>query len=572
MKKQMKRLLSVGLCLAIGLSVGSGLVACGDKNNEPDTVPYWLAGKIQGVDSWGDDDGAVADETHRFAKTDTAKVYELTLDLWEGDNFKIRYENEGWSTQYNWDNAFDPAQAEDPDCKFNGNDGYPGEHNITVDVEGNYTLTLDMTGENAKLTYTYNGEATVKAPILVKSIEVNKATLTLQVGGEETLTATITPDNADDKTLTWVSSDTEVATVDENGKVTAVAEGEATITVKGSNKKSATCKVTVVAAGTEIVEVTGVTLSKEAVTLHVGGDETITATVAPEGATNKAVAWASSDEEVATVDENGKITAGFPGTATITVTADGGKTATCEVTVATDYYLRGDVNGWGAVKTLDDENGIYLTETETAGIYKTESIEIKKGAGFQIAIVGGKGNNSPDFDNGWAGAITKVALSDDATTTTYMEKAASGDNINVKARGMYTITLDMTGENPVITCVQDEELEVEVATYYLIGGGVAQGWTTADTTETVASGCLFTDVDGVLTATATLAENGEFKVAIVGSAWTGALGASAVIDNDSHALSTDGDNIKALKAGTFVITVNPDTSKISYTFTAAAAE
>ena len=113
-----------------------------------------------------------------------------------------------------------------------------------------------------------------------------------------------------------------------------------TITAKAGDK-SATCTVTVTAAATEpeVVPVTGVTLNQTAVTLDIDQSITLTATVAPENATNKAVRWASDKTDVATVDENGKVTAVAAGTANITVTtADGGKTATCTVTVnpATD--------------------------------------------------------------------------------------------------------------------------------------------------------------------------------------------------------------------------------------------
>ncbi len=79
--------------------------------------------------------------------------------------------------------------------------------------------------------------------------------------------------------------------------------------------------------------VTDITLNKTEGTLAVGDTETLVATIAPAGATNKMVEWSSSDESVATVDENGKVTALKAGTATITVTTKNGKTAMCTVTV-----------------------------------------------------------------------------------------------------------------------------------------------------------------------------------------------------------------------------------------------
>ncbi|HIR29764.1 MAG TPA: Ig-like domain-containing protein [Candidatus Coproplasma stercorigallinarum] len=176
-------------------------------------------------------------------------------------------------------------------------------------------------------------------PIVVTGITLDKTTATVEEGATVALTATVTPGNATDKTVTWSTSNEAIATVS-GGVVTGVKAGEVTITAKAGDK-SATCTVTVTAAATEpeVVPVTGVTLSQTAVTLDIDQSITLTATVAPENATNKAVRWASDKTDVATVDANGKVTAVAAGTANITVTtADGGKTATCAVTVnpATD--------------------------------------------------------------------------------------------------------------------------------------------------------------------------------------------------------------------------------------------
>ena len=166
-------------------------------------------------------------------------------------------------------------------------------------------------------------------PLAITAISLDKASTTLRAGTTETLTATVTPENATDAVV-WSSSDENVATV-ENGVVTAVAEGTATITAASASDATikAECVVTVLAP----VAVTDVTLNKSATTLLVGWTETLTATVAPEDATNKDIVWTSSDESVATV-ENGVVTAVAKGTADITVTtADGNHQATCKVKV-----------------------------------------------------------------------------------------------------------------------------------------------------------------------------------------------------------------------------------------------
>ena len=172
----------------------------------------------------------------------------------------------------------------------------------------------------------------------VTKVELNKTSLTLDVGNSDTLIAAITPDNATDKSVTWESSAPGVATVDTSGKVTAVAPGTATITATTEDgSKTATCVVTVTAA---TVPVTGVTLSQTQASLYYNRTPntlTLTATVAPDNATNQAVTWTSSNPSVAKV-ENGVVTALARGTAVITATAaDGsGASASCTVTVRPD--------------------------------------------------------------------------------------------------------------------------------------------------------------------------------------------------------------------------------------------
>ena len=235
----------------------------------------------------------------------------------------------------------------------------------------------------------------------VSQITLNKAETSISVGNSETLTATVAPENATNKALTWASSDEDVATVAPDGTVTAVKAGAATITATAADGsgKSAVCKVTVTGDTTppahehrygdwsrdgtnhwhectdaacpnqsesikdkaahvydddadttcnvcgyvrtvtpEIVPVSQITLNKAETSISVGNSETLTATVAPENATNKALTWASSDEDVATVAPDGTVTAVKAGAATITATAaDGsGKSAVCKVTVTGD--------------------------------------------------------------------------------------------------------------------------------------------------------------------------------------------------------------------------------------------
>ncbi len=190
---------------------------------------------------------------------------------------------------------------------------------ITAKCEADETVTA--TCEVAVTANTVDVTGVTLAPI----------TLSMTEGDEENLTVTVTPSDATNQKVSWSSSDEKVATV-ANGVVKAVAEGNAIITVTTEDGEfTATCSVSVKAA---TVSVEGVTLDKTAETLVEKNTLQLTATVAPANATNKVVAWSSSNENVATVSATGLVTAVAAGDATITVTTEDGKfTATCKITV-----------------------------------------------------------------------------------------------------------------------------------------------------------------------------------------------------------------------------------------------
>ena len=168
--------------------------------------------------------------------------------------------------------------------------------------------------------------------ISVTGVAITENNLSLYVGATVTLTATVRPSDADNQRVTWSSSNTSVATIN-NGTVTAIAGGTTTITVTTQDGNfTATITITV---NIPTVSVTSVTLTgcDTDIPLIIGDTRQLTATVLPENATNTAVTWSSSSPNVATV-VNGLVTAVTAGTATITVTTeDGTHTATCEITV-----------------------------------------------------------------------------------------------------------------------------------------------------------------------------------------------------------------------------------------------
>lgn len=178
----------------------------------------------------------------------------------------------------------------------------------------------------------------------VTGVSLNKTALALDEGESESLIATVIPDNATNKKVTWKSSDTSVATVNASGKVTAQATGTVVVVViTEDGAEVATCTVTCGDGAVEPeIPVTDVALTKSTLSLIEGQSESLQVIITPDDATNKKVAWVSNDESVAMVDVNGKVTALKAGSTTIVaVTEDGAMTASCKVTVEPAALLKG---------------------------------------------------------------------------------------------------------------------------------------------------------------------------------------------------------------------------------------
>lgn len=205
---------------------------------------------------------------------------------------------------------------------------------LKVDSQGNVTAVADGT---ATITATVDGVSactdtiTVKTPAVgATGVSLNSDKLELKVGEVASkLIATVEPANATNQNLEWVSSNEDVATVDQDGNVTPVSAGSATVTVKTVDGGfTAACKVTV------IQPVTGISLDLHDTKIVGAGTQQLVATVAPVDA-SQAVVWKSDDESVAKVDQNGLVTAVSKGKANVVVTtADGSLFDTCKVEVS----------------------------------------------------------------------------------------------------------------------------------------------------------------------------------------------------------------------------------------------
>jgi len=205
---------------------------------------------------------------------------------------------------------------------------------VTAVAGGNAAITV-RTADGGK---EYTCTVTVRTP--PESVSLSQNSMRLDVGTTGTLTATILPNNATNKNVTWSSSNNNVATVSGNGlnaTVTAVAAGNAVITVRTEDGgKEYICTVTVTPIP---VPVESVSIEQNSMMLVIGDAGSLTATIVPGDATTKNVMWSSSNSNVATVTGyglNATVTAVTAGNAVITVrTEDGGKESTCSVTVAT---------------------------------------------------------------------------------------------------------------------------------------------------------------------------------------------------------------------------------------------
>ena len=169
----------------------------------------------------------------------------------------------------------------------------------------------------------------------VTAINLGANSLTLKLGEIHQFTPTLTHPQAQ-MTLSWQSSNTAVATISDSGILTATNLGTTIITCTAANGVYAQCEVTVIP-----VMVDNITLNNTEAEMTVGEKLNLTATVAPENATNKSVTWSSTNDTVAVVDESGLVTAVGSGTCQVKATAnDGsGKTASCLITVEKNNKL-----------------------------------------------------------------------------------------------------------------------------------------------------------------------------------------------------------------------------------------
>lgn len=262
-------------------------------------------------------------------------------------------------------------------------------------------------------------------PTKVKSVVINPDSLTLDIGATQSLTASISPSTATNQNITWSVDYSNIATVSDQGLVTAYAGGSAVVTVTTEEGHfTDSCAVTVNSSAHPDA-VSSVTLNSTSLVLNIDDTFTLIPTIFPSTALNKSVSWDSSVSSVASVSSSGLVTALAKGNTVITVTtADGGHTATCAVKVNADSTDPSDLwdDGQDSLRTgtktidfynLNDFHGAteYDSENYEPGIKKLSTyLKNKKSSnteGFVITSSGDMWQGSADSN------ITKGRLVDD---------------------------------------------------------------------------------------------------------------------------------------------------------------
>lgn len=238
--------------------------------------------------------------------------------------------------------------------------------------------------------------------VSVTAISVSPESFDLEKGITQQLIANLTPENSTNQSLTWSSSDEAVATVTQEGLVTAISEGTSDITVKSVDGGfEGVSRVSVVEAN---IVVTGISISEENASIKVGESLVLSSAVLPGDASNQNRSWTSSDEAIATVNQDGTVTAITEGSVQITVTSeDGNFTKICQLSItassaASNIIVNGDFetgesSDWGGYKSgaVNDAitspyEGSYCGRIERNDGSLIQIVDVEAGKTYEISF------------------------------------------------------------------------------------------------------------------------------------------------------------------------------------------
>lgn len=276
-------------------------------------------------------------------------------------------------------------------------------------------------------------------PYELRGISLNEKSATMMVDATKQLKVTYSPSNTTaDKTVTWTSSDDSVASVSDTGLITAKKIGTATITATVAGKFTATCKVTV----SQPVDISGIALSADSLILVAGSKETLEAAALPANTTESYdVTWKSSDTSVATVDNNGIITAVAEGTATITAEITGSKgtfSADCAITVEKGPELpKGDMVHNFTTDGMTNASGFY-----TFAGSKKDNISANYNGTVMTTSLKMDSKGSVSFTAPGPGTLTLVYPAGNSGVTFYI----NSDKITIPATGIVEQKISAAGK------------------------------------------------------------------------------------------------------------------------------
>ncbi|KAB5607120.1 glycosyl hydrolase family 95 catalytic domain-containing protein [Bifidobacterium jacchi] len=462
---------------------------------------------------------------------------------------------------------------------------------------GKVTITATAGGKEGKLEITVSDKAPVVVP--VQGVTVTGPT-TLVEGTTGDYSATVTPTDATDKSVTWTSSNKSVATVNANGKVTAIKAGTTTIKAASVADPTKYGEITLTVTA-EKVPVTSVTVTGDK-TMQVEGEQQLTATVAPDNATDKTVTWTSSDEAVATVDADGNVVAKKVGKVTITATADGkSDSITIEVTakpvpVETVTVTGDDQMTVGTDQTLKVEVGPSTTTESKAVTWKSsdEAVATVDANGKVVAkAVGTVTITATSVSNPKvAGSITITVVEGTIPVQQVIVEGKSGMTVGEKQTLIATVKPDNASSKAVTWTTSDKA----IATVDEHGNVVAKavGTVTIRATAGGKDGAIKITVSPageqsqqvLVESVAVTSDNGATKFAVGKTLQLTAAVLPANASNKAVAWATSdatiakvdaNGKVTALKAGTVTITATSTdgtakSGSITLTVTAPAAD
>ena len=353
-----------------------------------------------------------------------------------------------------------------------------GTFTITPLSVGTAVVTVRTRGSNISQTVVVN---VTKAPVPVSALVLDKSSLSLPVNGTYSFSATVGPDDATNKTLTWDSSSPSDVSVDSTGSIKVLRSFPDTtpVTITATTVSlpavSATCTVTV-----NSVAVDGISISDTTATLYKGSWKKLTTVITPSGAADPAVTWSSNNTAVATVDDTGKIIAvGVPtgkefGEAVITAQSSNVSVkATCTVKVLPAVLITSlTLNKSEVAMNVGDEEPLTVTGTPTTATNKTINWTSSNTAVASVTSAGkviaaGKGTTvikaeATDGSGKYASCV--VTVNNIQILNIYLDKSSfdlsEGDTAAVKATlyptNATTQTIKWTSSNTSVATVDSK--------------------------------------------------------------------------------------------------------------------